>query len=58
MRLTVYRADPPETTRFEVDLIKKSGKDLGIAFTERNGGGLLISELVSYIIYVKSHKLN
>ncbi|XP_055681458.1 inactivation-no-after-potential D protein isoform X3 [Lutzomyia longipalpis] len=43
MTVSVWRADPIDVQTFEVDLIKKSGKDLGIQFAEHNGHGLVIS---------------
>ncbi|XP_059618420.1 inactivation-no-after-potential D protein isoform X2 [Phlebotomus argentipes] len=46
MTVSVWRSDPIDTQSFEVDLIKKSGKDLGIQFSDHNGHGLVISSIL------------
>lgn len=45
--LTVWRADPIETESHEVELTKKSGKDIGVCFGEENGYGVAVTGLVS-----------
>lgn len=45
--LTVWRAEPLETDSLEVELPKKSGKDIGVCFGEENGHGVVVTEVVS-----------
>lgn len=48
MKLNVYRPEHVSFTSIEVDLIKKSGKGLGISVIARKDGrGVYISEIVS-----------
>lgn len=47
--MVVYRADPIDLKEMDVDVTKKSGKDLGIGFAECKGYGIYITEIV--IIY-------
>ncbi|ALC41650.1 inaD [Drosophila busckii] len=42
---TVYRADPPELEKFNVDFMKKSGKELGLSLAP-NERGCTISDIV------------
>jgi len=44
--LTVFRADPPELEKFNVDLMKKAGKELGLSLSP-NEIGCTIADLVS-----------
>ncbi|XP_058055506.1 inactivation-no-after-potential D protein [Anopheles bellator] len=46
VRMVVYRADPPQTDTVEVDLMKKSGKNLGLTFRAGNPKGVVITGLV------------
>ncbi|GAB0096629.1 inactivation-no-after-potential D protein [Sergentomyia squamirostris] len=43
MTVSVWRSDPIDVQTFDVDLMKKSGKDLGVQFSDHNGHGLVIS---------------
>lgn len=45
VNFTVYRADPPELEKFNVDFMKKSGKELGLSLAP-NERGCTISEIV------------
>lgn len=45
--LTVWRADPMDTEAVEVELVKKSGKDIGVCFGGENGHGVVVTDLVS-----------
>jgi hypothetical protein len=47
--MTIYRADPPEIETIEVELAKKSGKNLGIGFFTSNPRGMLVTDIVSYL---------
>ncbi len=42
----VYRADPLDLKEMDVDVTKKSGKDLGLGFAECKGNGIYITEIV------------
>lgn len=44
--MTVYRADPPEIETLDIELTKKSGKNLGLGFFTSNPRGLLITDIV------------
>lgn len=44
--LTVWRNDPPEVEKINIDVARKPGKDLGLAMVA-NPKGVLISEIVS-----------
>lgn len=46
--LTVWRADPIETESLEVELPKKSGKDIGICFGDDNEHGIVVTGMVSF----------
>nr|3R0H_A Chain A, Inactivation-no-after-potential D protein [Drosophila melanogaster]3R0H_B Chain B, Inactivation-no-after-potential D protein [Drosophila melanogaster]3R0H_C Chain C, Inactivation-no-after-potential D protein [Drosophila melanogaster]3R0H_D Chain D, Inactivation-no-after-potential D protein [Drosophila melanogaster]3R0H_E Chain E, Inactivation-no-after-potential D protein [Drosophila melanogaster]3R0H_F Chain F, Inactivation-no-after-potential D protein [Drosophila melanogaster]3R0 len=43
--LTVFRADPPELEKFNVDLMKKAGKELGLSLSP-NEIGCTIADLI------------
>jgi len=45
VNFTVYRADPPELDKFNVEFMKKSGKELGLSLTP-NERGCTISDVV------------
>lgn len=48
MKLIVYRPDQVGFSTIEVDLIKKSGKGLGISvITRKSGNGVYIFDVVS-----------
>lgn len=51
--LTVWRSEPPETETTDVELVKKSGKDLGLCFSDENGHGAFVSDVVS-VNYLKT----
>lgn len=44
--MVVYRADPLDLKEVDVDVTKKSGKDLGLGFAECKGYGIYITEIV------------
>uniref|UniRef100_A0AAG5CPS4 PDZ domain-containing protein n=1 Tax=Anopheles atroparvus TaxID=41427 RepID=A0AAG5CPS4_ANOAO len=46
VRMVVYRANPPSTETVEVDMMKKSGKNLGLMFRAGNPKGIVITGLV------------
>lgn len=45
--MVVYRADPLDLKEMDVDVTKKSGKDLGLGFAECKGHGIYITEIVN-----------
>jgi len=45
VNLTVYRADPPELEKFNVDIMKKPGKELGLSLSP-NELGCTIADVV------------
>lgn len=45
--MTIYRADPPDIKEMEVDVSKKSGKDIGMGFAECKDNGIYVTEIVS-----------
>lgn len=44
--MLVYRADPPDLKEIDVDVTRKSGKDLGLGFAECKGYGIYVTEIV------------
>lgn len=44
--MVVYRAEPIDLKEMDVDVTKKSGKDLGVGFAECKGYGIYITEIV------------
>ncbi|XP_035795278.1 inactivation-no-after-potential D protein-like isoform X1 [Anopheles albimanus] len=46
VRIIVYRANPEQTETVEVDLVKKSGKNLGLTFRAGNPKGAVITGVV------------
>jgi hypothetical protein len=49
VKMTIYRADPPEIETIEIELTKKSGKNLGIGFFTSNPRGMLVTDIVSWL---------
>lgn len=57
MKLTVYRPEQVSYTTVDVDLMKKSGKGLGISVIARKDGkGVYISEIVSFRLHILQHE--
>ncbi|XP_068146218.1 inactivation-no-after-potential D protein [Drosophila tropicalis] len=56
VNFTVYRADPPEMEKFNVDFMKKGGKELGLSLSP-NEKGCTISDIVSGQYPEIDHKL-
>ncbi|CRK90696.1 CLUMA_CG004393, isoform A [Clunio marinus] len=46
VKMTIYRADPAEVDTIEVELTKKSGKNLGIGFFTTNPRGILVTDII------------
>lgn len=51
MKLLVYRADPPEVETIDVELTKKSGKNLGLGLFTTNPKGLFVTDIVRKAIF-------
>lgn len=50
--MTVQRSEPPQTTEFEIEINRKTGKETGFNFMEYKGYGVLVTEIVcSFISY-------
>lgn len=49
VNFTVYRADPPELEKFNVEFMKKAGKELGLSLAP-NERGCTISDIVRTMI--------
>ena len=47
--MTIYRADPPEIETIDIELTKKSGKNLGVGFLTTNTRGMLVTDIVREI---------
>jgi hypothetical protein len=47
--MTIYRADPPEIETIDLELTKKSGKNLGLGLFTTNPRGLLVTDIVSAV---------
>lgn len=47
VKMVIYRAEPSEIETIEVELTKKSGKNLGVGFFTKNPRGLLVTDIVS-----------
>ncbi|KAG5682820.1 hypothetical protein PVAND_012144 [Polypedilum vanderplanki] len=47
VKMTIYRADPPEVESMEIELTKKPGKNLGIGFFTSNPRGMLVTDIVT-----------
>ncbi|KAJ6643961.1 Inactivation-no-after-potential D protein [Pseudolycoriella hygida] len=45
VKMLVYRADPPDLKEVDVEVTRKSGKDLGVSFAECKGYGLYVTEI-------------
>jgi hypothetical protein len=54
MKMTIYRADPSEIDTIDVELSKKSGKNLGLGFYTSNPRGLLVTDIV--MRFINPHK--
>lgn len=46
VKMTIYRADPPEVDTIDVELAKKAGKNLGLGFFTSNPRGMLVTDIV------------
>lgn len=44
--MTIYRGDPVDIKEMEVDVTKKSGKDMGMGFAECKNNGIYVTEIV------------
>lgn len=49
VNFTVYRADPPELEKFNIEFMKKAGKELGLSLAP-NERGCTISDIVRTMI--------
>lgn len=49
VKMTIYRADPSDVDTIELELTKKSGKNLGLGFFTSNPRGLLVTDIVRII---------
>ncbi|XP_070506326.1 inactivation-no-after-potential D protein isoform X2 [Chironomus tepperi] len=47
VKMTIYRADPPEVETIDVEITKKPGKNLGIGFFTSNPRGMFVTDIVS-----------
>ncbi|CAH1718285.1 unnamed protein product [Chironomus riparius] len=47
VKMTIYRADPPEVETLDVEITKKPGKNLGIGFFTSNPRGMFVTDIVS-----------
>lgn len=56
-KMTVYRADPPEVENVDIELTKKGGKNLGLGFFTSNPHGLLVTDIVRWIVLTCSKNL-
>lgn len=45
--MTVYRAEPPDLKEMDVEITKKSGKDIGLSFAECKNNGIYVLDIVS-----------
>lgn len=44
--MTVYRPEPPDLKEMDVEIVKKSGKEIGIAFAECKDNGIYVLDIV------------
>lgn len=44
--MTVYRPEPPDLKEMDVEITKKSGKEIGIAFAECKDNGIYVLDIV------------
>lgn len=44
--MTVYRADPPDLKEMDVEINKKSGKEIGLSFAECKDNGIYVLDIV------------
>lgn len=45
--MVVYRSEPLDLKEIEVDITKKSGKDIGIGFAECKDNGIYVTDIVN-----------
>ncbi|KAG4076782.1 hypothetical protein HA402_009128 [Bradysia odoriphaga] len=57
VKMVVYRADPLDLKEMDVDVTKKSGKDLGLGFAECKGHGIYITEIMPGGIIDSDHRM-
>ncbi|XP_037049203.1 inactivation-no-after-potential D protein isoform X2 [Bradysia coprophila] len=57
VKMVVYRADPLDLKEMDVDVTKKSGKDLGLGFAECKGHGIYITEIMQGGIIDSDHRM-
>lgn len=57
VKMVVYRADPLDLKEMEIDVTKKSGKELGIGFAECKGHGIYITEIIQGGIIDSDHRM-
>lgn len=50
----VYRSEPLDLKEIEVDITKKSGKDIGIGFAECKDNGIYVTDIVSKHVNLNS----
>lgn len=48
VKMTVYRAEPPDLKEMDVEITKKSGKDIGLSFAECKENGIYVLDIVSH----------
>lgn len=46
VKMTVYRAEPPDLKEMDVEITKKSGKDIGLSFAECKDNGIYVLDIV------------
>jgi len=54
VNFTVYRADPPELEKFNVEFMKKSGKELGLSLTPNERGCTICDIVCSLYSHTKT----
>lgn len=48
--MTVYRPEPPDLKEMDVEITKKSGKEIGLSFAECKDNGIYVLDIVSDLI--------
>lgn len=48
VKLVVYRSEPVDLKEIEVDITKKSGKDIGLGFAECKDNGIYVTDIVRF----------
>lgn len=56
--MVVYRSEPIDLKELEVDITKKSGKDIGIGYAECKDNGIYVTDIVSILRIYKKNTLN